>query len=92
MNWIRYRFKTKSVEDWRPLIYNPAYPSWCSGYSGDGESAIIVAYLPVGENLLKYWDDAFQIEEEECEKIVFTDRFPMTKGFTGESVSMFSKE
>lgn len=74
MNWIRYRFQTASITDYRPLVFNPAYPWWCSGYSDS--TATIVAYLPAEEDLLKYWDDAHNIEQEKSEKIVFTDRFP----------------
>ena len=73
-NWKRYRFKTNSVEDYRPLIFNPKYPWWCTGY---GENCvIIVAYLPFDDDLLKYWDDAFDIEFSEEKEIVFSERFP----------------
>lgn len=75
MSWVRYRFKTNSVDDWRPLIYNPEYPSWLSGYSGDLSHAIIVCWLPKGEDLFKYWDDAFDIESSEHDEIIYTDRF-----------------
>jgi len=81
--WRRYRFHTKSVDDYRPLIFNPEYPYWCSGYSLGGtidepeySSAIIIAYLPVSEDLAKYWDDAFDIEYTDHESIEFSDRFP----------------
>ena len=76
MKYIRYRFKTWSVDDPRPLIDLAPLkmPWWCSGY---GESyAIIICYLPAEEDLKKYWDDAFDIEEDEREEIVYTDRFP----------------
>lgn len=72
--WIRYRFKTKSIKDIRPLIFNPAFPWWCSCYGDD--YATIVAWLPKGEYLLKYWDDAFEIGIEEKKEIEFSDRFP----------------
>jgi len=75
MKYIRYRFKTKSVDDYRPLIFNAKYPWWCSGTAGDGSYATIICYLPVEEKLLKLWDDAFDIEKEEVNKIIFTDRF-----------------
>lgn len=74
MKWIRYRFYTKA-EDYRPIIFNHRYPWWCSGETMDGK-AIIVAYLPENESLFKYWDDAFNIDKEACEKIEFTERFP----------------
>lgn len=73
--WKRYRFKTHSVEDYRPLIFNPAYPWWCSGESKD--AAIIIAYLPPDANLIDYWDDAFDINFTEEASIQFSDKFPM---------------
>lgn len=81
--WRRYRFYTKSTEDYRPLIFNPQYPWWCSGYSLGGtidepeySSAVIIAYLPEDEDLTKYWDDASDVEFTEHEGIEFSDRFP----------------
>ena len=50
--WKRYRFETRSTDDYRPLVFDPRYPWWCTGY-GD-ESAVIVAYLPSSEDLKKY--------------------------------------
>lgn len=78
MSWFRHRFKTYSVEDNRPLVFNPKFPWWCSGSSEDdkGDYDVIIAYLPIGEDLLKYWDDAFDIDSDEREEITFTDRFP----------------
>jgi hypothetical protein len=76
--WKRYRLKTYSVDDNRPLIFNPKYPWWCSGSGEDsnGEYDVIISYLPPDEDLLKYWDDAFDIDVEDREEITFTDRFP----------------
>ena len=73
MKWKRYRFKTKSIKDYRPLIFNPKYPWWCSGESDT--DATIVAYLPKDDDLSKYWDDAFDIEFTEQESITFSGRF-----------------
>lgn len=72
--WKRYRFETKSVEDYRPLVFNPKYPWWCSGY-GD-TSAVIIAYLPSDEDLFNYWDDAYNIDHTTHEEIEFSGRFP----------------
>ena len=80
-DWKRYRFKTKSVDDYRPIIFNPKYPWWCSGYAGDESYATIVCYLPRKENLKKYWDDAFDIDFTEEEKVEFSDRFPKPEYF-----------
>jgi len=79
--WRRYRFKTRAVADYRPLIFNPAYPWWCSGEAGDGAHVIIVAYLPAEANLLDYWDDAFEVEFTEAEAIQFSSRFPKPEYF-----------
>lgn len=86
--WRRYRFKTKSVDDCRPLVFNPKYPWWCSGYELDGtpdnpkyKAATIIAYLPILEDLKKYWDDAFDIEYTDEATIKFSDRFPKPKYF-----------
>ncbi len=77
--WVKVRFKTKSVEDYRPLKFNAKYPWWCSGEGDD--YAIIIAWLPVEENLLDYWDDAYSIDSEEYEDIEFTDRFSKPSWF-----------
>lgn len=81
--WKRYRFKTYAVDDYRPLVFNPKYPWWCSGYgeNDDRECAVIIAYLPEDEDLLKYWDDAFDVEFTEEQEIVFTSRFPKPNYF-----------
>ena len=77
-NLIWYRFKTYS-DDYRPLIdmRDIGMPWWCTGYTTaeKGDCAIIVCYLPKGEDLFKYWDDAFDIDSEERSEITYTDRF-----------------
>lgn len=78
MKYIRYRFKTKSADDPRPLkdLKEIGMPYWVSGYTGDMSAAIIICYLPVGVDLKEYWDDAFEINVQECSEITYTDRFP----------------
>ena len=71
--WVRYRFVT-DAEDYRPIILNPAYPWWCSGFN-ILEEAIIIVFLPKTENLKDYWPEAENITEQEVNEIVFTDRF-----------------
>ena len=74
-NLVWYRFKTKA-EDYRPLIdmKDIQMPWWCTGYASNGD-ALIVCYLPKEEDLFKYWDDAYDIDFEEREEIVYTSRF-----------------
>ena len=79
--WRRYRFTTEAVDDYRPLVFNPKYPWWCSGYAGDMSNAIIIAYLPEDEDLLKYWDDADNVDYTEKDKIEFSSRFPKPEYF-----------
>ena len=83
---IRYRFKTNSVSDPRPLVDMAPIkmPWWCTGFGfTDGvdatwcdEYATIVCYLPDDEPLTKYWDNAFDVEAENVSKIKYSDRFP----------------
>ena len=81
--WKRYRLKTYAVTDYRPLVFNEKYPFWCSGYgeNSNGEYAVIIAYLPKDEDLLKYWDDAFEVEFTEEESISFSSRFQKPEYF-----------
>ena len=81
----RYRFKTWSADDPRPLrdLAPIKMPWWCSGFGAGGhrtrhsdEYAVIICYLPESEDLRKYWDDAFDVEMEDAEEIKYTDRFP----------------
>lgn len=90
--WRRYRFLTKSTEDYRPLLFNPQYPWWCSGEAADGSTATIIAWLPINEDLLKYWDDASEVEYTEHEEIEFTFRFPKPDYFEEEGNSLNKKK
>jgi len=76
--WKRFRFYTKSVDEYRPLSFNPKFPWWCSGTgsSGDDEYAVIVAYLPRDEPIYKYWNDAYEVDFTWEDEITFSDRFP----------------
>lgn len=78
--WKWYRFET-DADDNRPVVFNPSYPWWCSGYSGDGTRSIICAYLPAGKNIKEYWPEAVYIQSESVKKIEFTDRFPRPEYF-----------
>jgi hypothetical protein len=79
MKWRRYRFHTDS-EDYRPIIFPPPGPWWCSGYSGD--SSVIVCYLPRGESVSSYWPEASGVDFTDEEEIVFTSRFPKPDWWT----------
>lgn len=78
MELVWYRFKTKAVDDYRPLVdmKDIQMPWWCTGMASDDSYAIIVCFLPKGEDLYKYWDDAYDIDSDERDGITYTDRFP----------------
>jgi len=69
----RYRFKTRSVDDFRPLKDLADY--WCTGFSADDSYANIVAYLPTDIDLFEYWNDAYDIDCEVVDEIIYTRRF-----------------
>lgn len=71
-NW--YRFKTRA-DDIRPLkdMKDIGCPWWWTGSTFDGE--VIVCYLPTDVCIFDYWDDAYDIDCEERDEIVYTDRF-----------------
>lgn len=72
-----YRFKTKAVDDYRPLVdmKDIQMPWWCTGGVIDDSYVIIVCYLPDNEPLEKYWDDAYDIDSKEVNEIKYNSRF-----------------
>jgi len=87
--WRRYRFQTHRTDDCKPLIFNPIYPWWRTAGSGDGKSSTIVAYLHDTENLLHYWDDAYDITFTEHNEIEFTGRFPKPEYYIGSEYRIY---
>jgi hypothetical protein len=76
--WIRYRFYVEG--DYRPVVFNTAFPYWCTGDDSQGRS-VVVAYLPRSERLAKYWDNAEEVSAQDAAKIEFTDRFPRPRWY-----------
>ena len=74
----KYRFKTKAVDDYRPLVdmKDIQMPYWCTGTAADGTYVTIVCYLPKSEDLFKYWDDAYDVDKTSVDTITYTGRFP----------------
>jgi hypothetical protein len=81
MAWIRYRF-TMDIDDYRPTVFPPPGPYWCTGETPDG-AHILVAYLRPGDMLHGYWPEADDDEEEPVDAITFTTRFPRPEWYTG---------
>lgn len=72
MTWIRARF-CANLDDYRPVKWPPPGPYWCSGYGDD--YSIVVAYVKNEEQIKEFWPEATDIDAEEVNEIVFTDRF-----------------
>lgn len=83
--WRRFRFRSWSVDDPRPVTFPPPGPYWITGYGeeGDREFAILIAYLPaaIADEMIDLWPESdgiwwdgydFQWRDE----IAFTSRFP----------------
>ena len=70
--WGYYNTETKYEI---PCIYEDA-DNFENGYAGDDSYATIVCFLPKGEDLYKYWDDAYDVDSDEKDGITYTDRFP----------------
>ncbi len=73
-------FSSDLVAIFKAKLDKKGYCTWkefTDDIGGEGEDyAVIICYLPEGENLKKYWDDAYDIEREKRNCIVYTDRFP----------------
>ena len=73
--WLRARFHT-NAEDPRPVNFPPPGPYWVTGYTGDLEKAVVVAYIKYAKDLDAYWPDAEDVTVSCAEGITFTERFP----------------
>lgn len=77
---IRARFKA-NVADYRPVKFPPKHPWWCTGYTGEEENPIIVAYADDKDYILEHWPEATDIQFDEAESYQFTGRFPKPEWF-----------
>jgi hypothetical protein len=75
---IRARFKA-NLEDYRSINWPVKHPYWCSGSTS--EHSIVVAYADDEAEILSNWPEAIEIESEEVEEYVFTDRFQKPEWF-----------
>lgn len=80
--WIRYRFHSSSLDDPRPVQWPPKGPYWVSGEGDD--YAVLIAYLPEGVDLLTFWPEATEIDDEQCDSITYTSRFARPSWWKGE--------
>lgn len=82
---IRARFYIKKIDcnnDYRPIKWPIKYPYWCTGENAD--SFIIVAYVNNVEQIMELWPEAYSVESEEVQDIVFTSRFPKPEWYNEE--------
>lgn len=67
------RFKA-NVEDYRPVLWPAEHPFWCSGYGED--YSIVISYANDEDYIYENWPEAKDLEIEEVNGYVFTERFP----------------
>ena len=70
---IKVRFHA-NAEDPRPVTWPVRHPYWISG-EGDGY-AIVVAYADDEDYIYRNWPEATELDSQEVQGYVFTDRFP----------------
>ena len=78
---IRVRFTTDG-RDYRPVLFPPKHPWWCTGYN-EYDEAVIVAYADSEEQIAEYWPDyeEFNILDEDVGDYKFSDRMPRPEWF-----------
>lgn len=84
---IRARFYIKFDDcgnDYRPVKWPIKYPYWCTGESSDAFT--LVAYADNVAQIKELWPEAYGIEAEEVQKIVFTTRLPKPKWYKEENL------
>ncbi|BBK09372.1 hypothetical protein [Klebsiella phage 05F01] len=69
---LRVRFKA-NADDYRPVNWPVKHPYWCTGYGGD--YSIVISYADNEEYIYNNWPEASDLDIEEVEGYVFTDRF-----------------
>ena len=78
MVMLRVRFKA-NLDDPRPINWPVKHPWWCTGTGED--YSIIVAYADDEKYIFKNWPEATDLDSQEVEGYVFTDRFPKPDWF-----------
>lgn len=79
---IRVRFYSPIADnggDYRPVVFPPPHPYWCTGESD--EAFVIVAYADSEDQIREYWPEAIDIDSDETDAYLFTDRFPKPEWF-----------
>jgi len=80
---IRARFHANH-DDYRPVNWPVKHPYWCSGESFDDSYSIVVAYADDEDEIIRNWPEATEIDSEEVDGYLFTDRFKKPGWFNNE--------
>lgn len=75
---LRVRFKANK-DDYRPVNWPVKHPYWCSGYGCN--YSIVISYADNEEYIYNNWPEASDLDIEEVEGYVFTDRFEKPEWF-----------
>lgn len=75
---LRVRFKA-NADDYRPVNWPVKHPYWCTGYGDD--YSIVISYSDNEEYIYNNWPEASDLDIEEVEGYVFTDRFEKPEWF-----------
>lgn len=82
---MRVRFKANG-QDYRPVEWPVKHPFWCSGYSNDGDNAIMIAYADDLAEIQRLWPESSDFDVIEADILAghykFNDRFPMPAWFS----------
>lgn len=79
---LRVRFHA-NPEDPRPIHWPIKHPYWVTGEAGDGSYSIIVAYADNLAYIKENWPEATEIDSQQTNEYIFTDRFPKPEWFKG---------
>ncbi len=77
---LRVRFKANH-DDYRPVNWPVKHPYWCTGYAMDGGYSIVVSYADNEQYIYQNWPEATDLDIEEVDEYLFTDRFPKPDWF-----------
>ena len=77
---IRARFYA-NVADPRPVEWPLKHPYWVTGEGFD--FSVVVAYADNVAEVFRLWPDAVEVDSEEVEAYVFTERFAKPEWFAG---------
>lgn len=76
----RIRFKA-NADDYRPVNWPVKHPYWCTGIAADDSYSTVISYANSEQYIMENWPEARDLDSEEVEGYLFTDRFPKPDWF-----------